>query len=178
MAFYMLRATFYPLNAIFGDIYCYLCNFLEPWAAFMGQFHSFFLTLFRYICLFHEEWLFVHRITPKVRSMGFFYSWEHINESKVLHKLPSKNMNLPYFSEKWGFPIKVNFRPNLQGAQKFGHFLRGELPPPPGPIRGGGGILNFGFKEGGGPPPPPMPTYDWAAQTQPVNIFFLWNHDE
>ena len=68
LGFYMLRTCYYPIKYIFGEEYCYISNFLEIWAAVMGQFHSFFLTMFRYVCLFHDDWLMANRISPKVSS--------------------------------------------------------------------------------------------------------------
>ena len=56
----------YPLKDVFGRGFCYFCSYLEPYGFYVGQFHSFFTTVFRYICLFHSEEMLKHDITPKV----------------------------------------------------------------------------------------------------------------
>ena len=61
-----IRTTYYPMKDLFGEGFCHFFNFIEGYGAFIGQFHSFFLTTFRYICLFHTDDMMKHEITPKV----------------------------------------------------------------------------------------------------------------
>ena len=67
-----MRAMYYPLKDLFGELgeaFCHLFAFLEIYGAFVGQFHSFFMTVYRYICLFHSDELLQNDITPKVIDM-------------------------------------------------------------------------------------------------------------
>ena len=60
---------YYPLKDLFGELgeaFCHFFAFLEIYGAFVGQFHSFFMTVYRYICLFHSDELLQNDITPKV----------------------------------------------------------------------------------------------------------------
>ena len=63
---------YYPLKDLFGELgeaFCHFFAFLEIDGAFVGQFHSFFMTVYRYICLFHSDELLQNDITPKVIDM-------------------------------------------------------------------------------------------------------------
>jgi hypothetical protein len=42
----------------------YIFNFLAPYAGI----HSFFIALFRYICIIHPDWLYELNISPEVRQ--------------------------------------------------------------------------------------------------------------
>ncbi len=61
-----MKTFHYPLADIFGTNFCFAYTFAEMVAAFISQFHTFFLTLFRFICLFRENWLLTFNITPRV----------------------------------------------------------------------------------------------------------------
>ena len=70
--FLFLRTSFYPLKDLFGDYgegMCHFYDYLLVIGAFAGQFHSFFLTAFRYICLFHDDFMLRYNIQPKVRYL-------------------------------------------------------------------------------------------------------------
>ena len=81
MVIYGIRSTFFPMKEVFGENFCYFFSFLEPWTVFVGQFHSYFTTAFRYICLFHHENMLTYHITPKVIK---FYINTYL---KLLNKL-------------------------------------------------------------------------------------------
>ena len=66
LIFLGLRAVHYPLKDFFGETFCHLFSFLEIYGTFVGQFHSFFMTVYRYVCLFHSDGMMKHNITPKV----------------------------------------------------------------------------------------------------------------
>ena len=70
--FLFLRTSYYPLKDLFGDYgegMCHFYDYLLVIGAFAGQFHSFFLTAFRYICLFHDDFMLRYNIQPKVRYL-------------------------------------------------------------------------------------------------------------
>ena len=66
LAFMFLRTEYYPLSELFGDWFCYFFDYTIAICGFTGQFHSFFLASFRYICLFHDGFMFKYNISPKV----------------------------------------------------------------------------------------------------------------
>ena len=71
LIFLYLRTKYYPLKDTFGEYFCHFFNYLLPIGAFAGQFHSFFLTSFRYICLFHDDFLIKYNISPKVSTVVY-----------------------------------------------------------------------------------------------------------
>lgn len=76
LGFTVMRTIYYPLKDLFGETFCHIFAFTEMSAVMTAQFHSFFLTLFRYICLFHEDVLIKRNILPKVKQlqqMLFFF---------------------------------------------------------------------------------------------------------
>ena len=56
----------YPLKDYTGEFFCYAFHIFEYYAVFVSQYHSFFLNLFRYICLIHDEVLLKNEISVKV----------------------------------------------------------------------------------------------------------------
>ena len=56
----------YPLNELLGDTGCYAVIYGRHIGNFIIQFHSFFLAIFRYTCLFHGNFLFRFNLTPDV----------------------------------------------------------------------------------------------------------------
>ena len=71
LAFMFLRTEYYPLSELFGDWFCYFFDYTIAICGFTGQFHSFFLASFRYICLFHDGFMFEYNISPKVNLLFF-----------------------------------------------------------------------------------------------------------
>ena len=64
-----LRIHYYPLKDLFGAYgieICHFMNFAEILAVLVAQFHSFFLTSFRYICLFHDDVMTKFNVGPKL----------------------------------------------------------------------------------------------------------------
>ena len=59
-------AVYYPIKDFTGSIFCHLYIFGLAWVNIFGQSLTFFITLFRYICLYHDGKLSAWRITPKV----------------------------------------------------------------------------------------------------------------
>ena len=57
---------FYPLNELLGDTGCYVVIYCRNIGIHIIQLHSFFLAIFRYTCLFHENLLCRFDITPNV----------------------------------------------------------------------------------------------------------------
>ena len=61
----ILRAVYYPTKEIHGSTLCYLTDFLEPFKDLLAQFQTFFITIFRYLCLYHNQLLLSFNIFPK-----------------------------------------------------------------------------------------------------------------
>ena len=66
VATYTAMAVIYPISNYTGTRYCYFFIYGLLWVDMFGQCLSFFLTIFRYICLYQENKLLSLRITPKV----------------------------------------------------------------------------------------------------------------
>ena len=64
------KAVYYPLKNVTGTEFCHIHNYYDVWSMAVGQSHSFYITLFRFICLFHTNKLQRWGITAKVR---YFY---------------------------------------------------------------------------------------------------------
>lgn len=62
----ILRTLYYPLTDLIGNELCYIITWTEIHATMYAQMHTFFVTCFRYVCLFHENIFFP--LTP--RSFG------------------------------------------------------------------------------------------------------------
>ena len=58
----------YPFNDYFGDAGCYIFSYARVIGNFIIQLHSFFLATFRYVCLFHDNFLLKFNLSPKVSS--------------------------------------------------------------------------------------------------------------
>ena len=56
----------YPLNDFVGDIACYIFNYTRNIAFTIIQMHSFFVALFRYMCLFHVNLLLSFSLSSNV----------------------------------------------------------------------------------------------------------------
>ena len=62
----ILRAIYYPTKDIHGSILCYIVNYFELFVIILAQFQTFFITLYRYICIFHDGLLIKLDITPRM----------------------------------------------------------------------------------------------------------------
>ena len=82
------KSLHYPLSHITGSYFCYFSDYLHLWLNIFSHFITFFTTVFRYICLYHDEKLMKWKLSPKVRkyfmqrytyyysnSKTFFRSW-------------------------------------------------------------------------------------------------------
>ena len=80
LVFLGMKTIHYPMKDLVGGRFCHFFSFLEPYGAFVGQFHSFFMTVFRYVCLFHSEKMLRHNISPKVTPL----LWKYNNFCQIL----------------------------------------------------------------------------------------------
>ena len=58
----------YPMKDYIGDIGCYMFVYGRDIGGFIIQLHSFFIATFRYICLFHDNFLLRFNLTPHVSN--------------------------------------------------------------------------------------------------------------
>ena len=56
--YFILLYWVYPMNHYLGDTVCYALDYSRLIAFYAIQLQSFFHSLFRYICLFHQKFLF------------------------------------------------------------------------------------------------------------------------
>ena len=88
------------MKGILGETGCYIMTYVRNMATFTNQLQSFFMATFRYICLFHEDFLI--RFSPTV-SKGFFHihdcECKQILDFQVLARfMMTLNLLLPIFS--------------------------------------------------------------------------------
>ena len=69
----LLKAIHYPLKDITGENLCFFLNYFDQWFNMINQFQTFFITLFRYVCIFHMGRLYKKGLTPKVTFQNFNY---------------------------------------------------------------------------------------------------------
>ena len=62
----MFKSCYYPLKDIFGEFFCHVFASYEVFSVMTTQFHTFFVTLFRYICIFHDDNVVQMKITARV----------------------------------------------------------------------------------------------------------------
>ena len=73
------KAVYYPISDFTGTNFCYFVIYTYYWVGIFAQSLTFFMTVFRYICLYHEQKLLRWHIKPKVRlSMYFIKNVMHI----------------------------------------------------------------------------------------------------
>ena len=56
----------YPMKNIIGESGCYIFIYWQTIGVFQIQLQSFFMATFRYICLFHDDFLFRFSLSPTV----------------------------------------------------------------------------------------------------------------
>ena len=59
------RSLYYPVKAMTGPYFCYYVAYSEVFTIFLAQFQTFFLTLYRYICLFYDDILVDNNLHPR-----------------------------------------------------------------------------------------------------------------
>ena len=59
----------FPLKNYTGELYCHIFYYCMLYALVVYQYHSFFISLFRYICVVHGSLLMSHGISIKVNFM-------------------------------------------------------------------------------------------------------------
>ena len=67
------KAVYYPISDFTGTNFCYFVTYTYHWVGIYGQALTFFMTVFRYICLYHEEKLLRWNIKPKVSLSMYFF---------------------------------------------------------------------------------------------------------
>ena len=60
------KSLTYPLKDVTGSSFCHIQTFLDLSSSNYAVFLSFFVTLFRYFCLFQKEELLKWKLSPKV----------------------------------------------------------------------------------------------------------------
>ncbi len=70
----MAAANYYPLKDIIGIAGCHVIDWMEIFGVLSLQTASFWLSLFRYICIVHHEKLQTTGISPKVIHQNYSYT--------------------------------------------------------------------------------------------------------
>ena len=58
----------YPMKDYIGDTGCYMFVYGRDIGGFIIELHSFFIATFRYVCLFHDNFLLRFNLTPHVSN--------------------------------------------------------------------------------------------------------------
>ena len=66
LALIVLRTLYYPMKDLFGPDFCYILSWGEVSVILVAQFHTFFVTLYRFICIFYDDEIFQLNLSPKV----------------------------------------------------------------------------------------------------------------
>ena len=74
--YYSLVLWLYPLKDYLGETGCYLIMYWRTIGSFAIQLQSFFMALFRYICLFHNDSLFKFNLSPNVSKVLLAYTYK------------------------------------------------------------------------------------------------------
>ena len=61
----------YPMKDYIGDTGCYMFVYGRDIGGFIIELHSFFIATFRYVCLFHDNFLLRFNLTPHVSNYVF-----------------------------------------------------------------------------------------------------------
>ena len=69
------KSLTYPLKDVTGSSFCHIQTFLDLSSSNYAVFLSFFVTVFRYICLFQKEKLLKWRLNPKVSLTFWLICW-------------------------------------------------------------------------------------------------------
>jgi hypothetical protein len=67
-----VKGFYYPMKDLIGEPMCYLLHMGELHITMMSQMSSFFISLFRYICIIHNERLLALQISVKVLAKVIF----------------------------------------------------------------------------------------------------------
>ena len=79
------KAVYYPISDFTGTNFCYFVTYTYHWVGIYGQALTFFMTVFRYICLYHEQKLLQWHIKPKVNIS--MYLIKKVTEGSCLMRL-------------------------------------------------------------------------------------------
>ena len=88
------KAHYYPLKDIVGPSLCYFYVHIELWFGMYKLYASFFITFYRYICIFFGKKLVQLNIKPKVKAETriFFTSYQQFNKyQRNSHSIFEKN---------------------------------------------------------------------------------------
>ena len=58
----------YPLKDYIGNTICYMLIYGRDIGIFIIQLHSFFMAIFRYVCIFHDDLLLKFNLSPNVST--------------------------------------------------------------------------------------------------------------
>ena len=79
MLYFSMVTFVYPMKDYIGEFGCYNVNYMKTAGVIYMQLQSFFMALFRYICLFHDNLLLKYDLSPQVRrSIHFCIRFELI----------------------------------------------------------------------------------------------------
>ena len=62
------RAFIFPLKDWIGELACHLISFIEIYSNMMAQSHTFFISMFRYVCIIHNQTLLKRNVKGRVNN--------------------------------------------------------------------------------------------------------------
>ena len=94
LLYYILIFCVYPVKNYTGEPVCHLMNFCRNCGIMMVQSQSFFMSVFRYTCLFHDNFLLKTNLSPFVSALK--YLMKLLFQKQVFIQFV-KNLTLIYF---------------------------------------------------------------------------------
>ena len=88
LMYFSLVNFVYPIKQYLGETGCYLVSFLKNMGIMGVQLQSFFMALFRYVCLFHDSLLFKYNISPHVSKKFQQNKIKEIFDLKLTERIP------------------------------------------------------------------------------------------
>ena len=69
------NSIYYPISDFTGSQFCYVYSYSYLWICTYGQAMTFFITIFRYICLYHERKLICYGMNANVSKSIIYQIW-------------------------------------------------------------------------------------------------------
>ena len=104
LMYFSITTWFYPLKDIIGEASCHIFNIFRGAILYEVQLQSFFMSLFRYICLFHAHIMGKYHLTPQVSFLAI-----NCNSKYDLKLLPNKFLGKKSFIHGEGCQKRYTF---------------------------------------------------------------------
>ncbi len=94
----MVAANYYPLKDLIGTFGCYMIDSMEIFGVLSLQTTSFWISLFRYICIVHHVKMHSVGFSPKVRDISFCMNDDNLTKLLILDATKTNTDHSIYWS--------------------------------------------------------------------------------